>query len=307
MNHKVFLIAALFTTLVGCGSSRDDIPLIQASNGVASISGEAVVGETLSASVSDSDGVQAGSESYQWYSDGDPISGATSASYTLTQGEGSESVTVVVRYTDGSGLRETVESAPVDIQAAFALGALYVHGLVDGAVCAISAVDSSGVAASTPLASGTTSNGLVSFGDLIPVDGTALISCTGGTYVDETTGAVLDAPPTRAVVNVDSDTVFTVSPLTEIAVQLAEAAGDHREAESLEVRRVLSGDERGQSLAAEQRGDLGSDLSIGAAEQATTVLAPDDDERAGGGQPAAQAPHRVAAADVDDEGPTVSW
>ena len=226
MNHKVFLIAALFTTLVGCGSSRDDIPLIQGSNGVASISGEAVVGETLSASVSDSDGVQAGSESYQWYSDGDPISGATSASYTLTQGEGSESVTVVVRYTDGSGLRETVQSAPVDIQAAFALGALYVHGLVDGAVCAISAVDSSGVAASTPLASGTTSNGLVSFGDLIPVDGTALISCTGGTYVDETTGAVLDAPPTRAVVNVDSDTVFTVSPLTEIAAQLAEAAGD---------------------------------------------------------------------------------
>ena len=149
MNHKVFLIAALFTTLVGCGSSRDDIPLIQGSNGVASISGEAVVGETLSASVSDSDGVQAGTESYQWYSDGDAIAGATFPTYTLTADEGSESVTVVIRYTDGSGFRETVESAPVDIQAAFALGALYVHGLVDGAVCAISAVDSSGVAASS--------------------------------------------------------------------------------------------------------------------------------------------------------------
>jgi VCBS repeat-containing protein len=226
MNHKVFLLAALFTTLAGCGSDRDAIPLVEGSNGVASISGEAVVGETLTALISDSDGVQSGTESYQWYSGGDAITGATAASYTLTQDEGSEAVTVVVRYTDQSGLRETVESAPVDIQAAFALGALYVHGRVDGAVCDISAVDASGVAASTPLASGTTSNGLVSFGDLVPVDGTALISCIGGTYIDEVTDGELDAPPTRAVVWVDSDAVFTVSPLTEIATQLAEAAGD---------------------------------------------------------------------------------
>ena len=135
-------------------------------------------------------------------------------------------LSVVVRYTDDSGLRETVESASVDIQAAFNLGALYVHGLVDGALCEISAVDSSGVAASTALASGTTSSGLVSFGELVPIDGTALISCSGGTYVDEATGLVLDAPATRAVVNVDGDAIFTVSPLTEIATQLAEAAGD---------------------------------------------------------------------------------
>ena len=45
--------------------------------------------------------------------------------------------------------------------------------------------------------------------DLVPVDGPALISCTGGTYVDEATGGTLDAPDTRAVVNVDGDTVFT--------------------------------------------------------------------------------------------------
>ena len=226
MNHKVFLYAVLFTTLVGCGSDRDGATLVQGSNGVASLSGEAVVGETLSASVSDSDGVESGTESYQWFSDGDLISGATSSSYTLSASEGGESVTVVVRYTDGSGLRETVESSPVVIQAAFTLGVLYVHGLVDGADCDISAVDASGVVASTPLASGTTSSGLASFGGLVPYDGTALISCTGGTYVDEATGIVLDAPDTRAVVNVDDNATFTVSPLTEIATQLAEAAGD---------------------------------------------------------------------------------
>ncbi len=226
MNYKAFLIAVLFATLVGCGSDRDSTALAPGSNGVASISGDAVVGGFLLASISDSDGVQSGSESYQWMSGGVQISGATSSSYTLTANEGSEAVSVVVRYTDNAGLRETVESASVDIQAAFALGARYVHGLVDGALCDISAVDASGVAASTPLASGTTSNGLASFGALVPVDGTALISCSGGTYVDEATGLVLDAPVTRAVVNVNGEAIFTVSPLTEIATQLALAAGD---------------------------------------------------------------------------------
>lgn len=226
MTNKIFLFAVLCTTLVGCGSDRDSIPPVQGSNGVVSISGDAVVGQSLTASITDSDGVRAGTESYQWFSDGDQIAGAASASYTLTQDEGGELVTVVARYTDDGGLRETVESAPVDIQAAFNLGAQYVHGPVDGAVCEIFVVDASGAAAATALASGTTSSGQVSFGELVPVDGTALISCSGGTYVDESTGVVLDAPVTRAVVNVESNFVFTVSPLTEIATALAEAAGD---------------------------------------------------------------------------------
>ena len=226
MSFRIIIYAALIATLAGCGSDRDSIPLVRDSDGTVSISGAAVVGESLSASISDPDGIETGTESYQWFSDGDLIIGASSSSYTLTQDEGGELVTVVARYTDSAGLRETVESDPVNIQSAFGLGALFVHGLVDGAVCDIFAVDSSGAPAATPLASGTTSSGLASFGDLIPVDGTALISCSGGTYVDEATGNVLDAPVTRAVVNVDGDAVFTVSPLTEIATQLAAAAGD---------------------------------------------------------------------------------
>ncbi len=226
MKSRTFVYGVLLAALAGCSSDRDDIPLVQGSNGVASISGDAVVGGTLSASVSDSDGIQTGSESYQWMSDGEQIPGATSSSYTLTSDEGGEGVSVVVRYMDNAGLRETVESAPVDVQAAFNLGAHFVHGLVDGAVCDIYAVDASGVPAGDSLASGTTGGGQVDFGELVPVDGTALISCLGGTYVDESTGLVLDAPLTRAVVFVEGDAVFTVSPLTEIATQLAEATGD---------------------------------------------------------------------------------
>ncbi|MEL7296860.1 MAG: VCBS domain-containing protein [Pseudomonadota bacterium] len=225
MKHRVLSIVALLTLLAGCGSDRDSVPLVQSSNGSANISGEAVVGATLTASASDPDGVQSGTESFQWYSDGELIAGATAASYTLTSNEGGEAVTVVVRYTDAPGLRETVTSAPVDIQAAFTLGATYVHGLVDGAMCDIAAIDAMGTVG-TVLASGTSAAGAVSFGDLVPVDGAALISCTGGTYTDEATGTVLDAPDTRAVVDVQSDAVFVVTPLTELAVQLAETAGD---------------------------------------------------------------------------------
>lgn len=226
MNYRDILFAGLIMTLIGCGSSRDEVPLVEGSNGVVSISGAAVVGETLSAAISDPDGLESGSESYQWYSDGEAISDATSSSYTLTQNEGSESVTVVARFTDNAGLRETVESEAVEVQAAFNLSMVYVHALVDGATCEISAIDSNGAAVSPSLASATTMQGSVSFPGLVPVDGAALISCAGGTYVDEATGVTLDAPNSRAVVDVTSDATFTVSPLTEIATQLAEAAGD---------------------------------------------------------------------------------
>ena len=146
--------AVLCATLVGCGSDRDGRGLLPGSNGVVNLSGDAVVGGTLSASISDPDGVEPGSESYQWFSDGDLIAGAATSSYTLSRDEGGELVTAVVRYTDSGGLRETVESAPLDIQAAFTLGALDVHGLVDGADCDIAAVDANGVAAGNALASG---------------------------------------------------------------------------------------------------------------------------------------------------------
>ena len=225
MRFKVALCAVLLTLVAGCGTDRDSVAPLRDSNGTASITGSAVVGGTLSASIADPDGVQAGSDSYQWFAGGAQIAGATASTYTLTSDEGGASVTVVIRYTDSPGLRETVESAAVDIQSAFTLGATYIHGPVDGASCSIAAIDSMGVVG-TSLASGTSSAGSVSFGDLVPVDGAALVACTGGTYVDEATGMTLDAPDTRAVVNVDGDAVFTVSPLTEIAAQLAEIAGD---------------------------------------------------------------------------------
>jgi VCBS repeat-containing protein len=229
MSRKVLLISLLSAFLVGCGSDRSSIDPVAGSDGSASVSGEAVVGQTLTASVTDPDGVESGSETYQWYSDGAAISGATSVTYTLSQSEGGGMVSVVVRYTDSAGLRETVESAALSVQAAFALSATYVHALVDGASCEIAALAADG-SLTDALGSGTTSNGVVSFGSLVPVDGAALITCAGGTYVDEASSIVLDAPLTRAVVDVIGDALFTVSPLTEIAAALAAQAGDLNQA-----------------------------------------------------------------------------
>ena len=230
MNQKILsgaFSAALLSFLAGCGGGGGGgTDLVQASNGSASLSGNATVGQTLTAAAADGDGIQSGSESYQWFSNGDLISGATLSTYTLTANEGGEAVNVVIRYTDNGGLRETVQSAPTSIQAAFTLGATFVHGFVDGATCELFAVDTTGTATGTALTSGTTSGGTVNFAGLIPIDGPALISCTGGTYLSEANGLVLNAPRTRAVVTVGSDTTFSVSPLTEVATQLAEAAGD---------------------------------------------------------------------------------
>ena len=43
---------------------------------------------------------------HQWYSNGEAIGGATSATYTWTPNEGGELVSVVVRYTDDTGLAD---------------------------------------------------------------------------------------------------------------------------------------------------------------------------------------------------------
>ena len=111
MSRKVLLVSLLSAFIVGCGSGRSSIDSVASSNGSASISGETIVGQTLSASVSDPDGVEAGTDTYQWYSNGAAINGATSTTYTLTADEGGETVSVVARYTDSEGLRETVESS----------------------------------------------------------------------------------------------------------------------------------------------------------------------------------------------------
>ena len=114
---------------------------------------------------------------------------------------------------------------------------------MSGASCDIFAVDDSGAAISPAQGTATSdASGGVTFSN-VHFEGTGLLSCTGGTYIDESTGSTLDAPQLRSVLNVaelvnkkdengedvldeQGDNVlvqptYTASPLTEMAVQNA--------------------------------------------------------------------------------------
>ncbi|ANT65083.1 cadherin domain-containing protein [Prosthecochloris sp. CIB 2401] len=83
-----------------------------APTGSVTIDGSVIEGEVLTANTStlaDEDGL--GTLSYQWYADDTAITGATSATYTLTQAEVGKGITVEVSYTDDEGTAESVTSS----------------------------------------------------------------------------------------------------------------------------------------------------------------------------------------------------
>ncbi|NDW45565.1 calcium-binding protein [Ruegeria sp. PrR005] len=84
-------------------------------SGAVTISGIARRGETLIADasgVSDVDGIDESTVTYQWLRYGEiPISGATGSTYVLTQNDVYEEVAVRFSYTDNFGTRESVTSA----------------------------------------------------------------------------------------------------------------------------------------------------------------------------------------------------
>ncbi len=85
--------------------------------GAPTISGIAQVGETLTANtsgVADADGLSNVQYEYQWLADDSDISGATNATYTLTDSEESKAITVQVSFTDDADNEETLTSAATD-------------------------------------------------------------------------------------------------------------------------------------------------------------------------------------------------
>lgn len=122
--------------------------------------------------------------------------------------------------TSGGGETPTTPTTPT-----YSVSSTFIKGLVTGATCELFELTAAG-AKSDLVTSGNTTNGVVSFGSDIEYQGSAVIECIGGSYTDEATGATLTAPLMRAVVDLDGNGSFVVSPLTEIAAQLAETGGD---------------------------------------------------------------------------------
>jgi hypothetical protein len=78
--------------------------------GDVTISGTSTQGQVLTASNTLADANGMGAVSYKWYADGNEISGATAATYTLTQAEVGKKITVTASYADGQNTIESVTS-----------------------------------------------------------------------------------------------------------------------------------------------------------------------------------------------------
>jgi len=81
-------------------------------SGALTVSGTPAQGETLTAdtsAISDEDGV--GTINYQWYRDGELITGEASSELTLSQADVGSAISADISYVDGSGATETFESA----------------------------------------------------------------------------------------------------------------------------------------------------------------------------------------------------
>ncbi len=117
-------MTAIALAIAGCNS--DTLPDKNGNSfGQLALSGTPLVGETLTATVTDANGVDASAISYSWMAGSETIVGATSSTFTLTDAEVGESITVSVSYTDNDDYEERIKSSGtssvvgVDVPATF--------------------------------------------------------------------------------------------------------------------------------------------------------------------------------------------
>ena len=92
----------------------DSLTLNTPAIGAPTINGTAQVGQTLTAGtsgISDEDGLDNVSYSYQWLADDTEINGATSSTYTVQASDNGKVIKVRVTFTDDGGNEETLTSA----------------------------------------------------------------------------------------------------------------------------------------------------------------------------------------------------
>lgn len=143
--NKIFALSAISLALTGCGT---DSPDVSNAPGTLTLSGNAVAGETLTATVSDPDGVS-GTVSYQWLVNNTPLTSATSSTFTLTADQRGAVMRVSATYIDDNGTRESMTSNETGAVLANVDGVVTVSGseIVDETLTA-ALVDDNGVSGS---------------------------------------------------------------------------------------------------------------------------------------------------------------
>ena len=86
MKMKSLIASSIILALSACNDSSVSA---EAGNsiGAVTLSGDSLVGSTLSAMVTDGNGLESASISYEWLADDKVISGATASAYLLTATE----------------------------------------------------------------------------------------------------------------------------------------------------------------------------------------------------------------------------
>jgi VCBS repeat-containing protein len=107
---NIFLATAVTLAIAGCSTDDVQAPDDVNSFGQLEVSGDAEAGQTLTALVTDADGIADGAVSYQWHADGVDIAGATSSTYMITTADEAAKISVTVNYTDNARNDETIKS-----------------------------------------------------------------------------------------------------------------------------------------------------------------------------------------------------
>ena len=149
MKFKTFALCAIAAAITGCSTDSDNNPNTL---GSITLSGTPTSGETLSASVSDANGIS-GDITYYWYADGVAIPNADTASFTLTDEQIGSPVTVQALYTDDGNINESHISDPTsDISAIIFPASIAITGdAFVGSTLAASVVDENGIEDATIL------------------------------------------------------------------------------------------------------------------------------------------------------------
>ncbi|TLU61844.1 hypothetical protein FE810_13580 [Thalassotalea litorea] len=148
MKIKVLMASSAMLALTAC---NDSVVSDSSGNslGTVALSGDALVGSALSATVSDGNGVDEGSISYTWMAGDMVISGAASSSYLLTSDEAGSKITVSVAYTDNDGYDESFKStasSTVEVPATNVPGTITITGTLEsGQVITANLMDDNGV------------------------------------------------------------------------------------------------------------------------------------------------------------------
>lgn len=147
MKLKTFALCAIAAAITGCNTDSNNNPNTL---GSISLSGTAISGEVLSATVSDPDGIS-GNINYYWYSDGVAITDANSSTFTLTDDQIGSPITVQAMYTDDGGINEShISDATDDVSAiAFPASITVTGDALVGSTLTATVADENGIASAT--------------------------------------------------------------------------------------------------------------------------------------------------------------